>query len=499
MRGWTRRAFLKNATLSFPSLGALAQLSQLSETPLPAAAQRSTNPRRVIVVGAGLAGLAAAHELAARGHEVTILEARLRVGGRVWTLRDPFSDELYAEAGAINYGDAYRHLVRYARELELPVTTAPPSREPLNGIYHVGGRRVVSGPGKPVDWPLDLTAEEKSLGLRGLVMKHLMPAGLELGDPSSPDWRLENFRLTDAKTMADLLQSQGASDAAIHLLSTGMGFGYGWSEGSALHRLVSDIALFLAGNQSARFLTGGMDQLPKALARPLLERIHYGAPVEKVFQEPGKVRAVFRQGGSEQSIEADHLICTVPCPALRKIKFTPELSSRKRQIVENLEYLAVTRLYLQVSRRFWADMGESGTAGTDLPIQWVNEQPFIRSPDQKRGILECHIKGAEAERVDLMAPEARLAFAAEQLEKVYPGFRSHFEGGVSVSWRADPWAGGGYAWWKPGQMTEWLPDLVKPEGRVHFAGEHTSVLARTMEGALESGNRAAREIYEASS
>jgi monoamine oxidase len=240
-----------------------------------------------------------------------------------------------------------------------------------------------------------------------------------------------------------------------------------------------------------------MDLLPNAFAKTLRERIYYGAPVVKIFQEPGKVRAVFREGGREQALEADRLICTVPCPVLRKIEFSPELPGSKREIIRKLEYTPVTRVYLQSRRRFWTEAGHAANAFTDLPIQLVAEHPFARPADLgARAILECHIKGAEAERMADKGQDAQLAAALADLEKVHPGIGSYVEGGTSVSWGTDPWAGGGYAFWKPGELTRWLPELARPAGRVHFAGEHTSWLGRTMEGALESGNRAAREVHE---
>ena len=297
--------------------------------------------------------------------------------------------------------------------------------------------------------------------------------------------------------MAELLKRQGASSEAIELLGESLWFGYGWSEVSALHRLLSDVALFCEG-QSSKMIPGGNDRLPQAFAKALGDRIRYGAPVVKVLEEPGRVRVVFKKGQEELSVAGDRVILTAPLPALRKVVFGPELPERKRQIWEQLEYNPVTRIYLQVKRRFWTDAGDAGNAFTDLPIQIVSEQPVVRPGGQgPRGLLECHVKGPEAARLAAMDPQALLALAVENLEKVYPGFKSQYETGASFSWGNDPWAGGGYAWWKPGQLTDWGPELARPEGRVHFAGEHTSALARTIEGALESGNRAAREVHAA--
>jgi monoamine oxidase len=499
---WTRRALLQRAALALPALSlvprgtAAAAPPAPSPAPPPAPAAATGSPRKVIVVGAGLAGLAAAYELVALGDDVTVLEAQRRPGGRVWTLRSPFSDGLYAEAGAIACGEGSRTVMRYAKLLNVALGNDPPPKKPLAAVSHLRGKRLEERPDGTVDWPYQLTAEERSLGPGGLFGKFFRNAAREIGDPTDPGFQLERFKRYDGMTMAEFVQSQGGSSEAIALLSAVFdGFGFGWSEVSALHRLVSDVALFAAGRGGPHFFPGGSDQLPRAFAAALKERLWYGVPVVKVIQEPGKVRAVYRQGGAEQSLEADRLICAVPGPVVRKIAFTPELPARQRDILGKLEFLPVTRIFLQTRRRFWLDAGHAGTAATDLPIQEVTEHPLIHSEGQLRGILECHIRGSEAARVGAMDQDAQIALAVDNLEKVHPGFRSHVEGGIAVSWAADPWAGGAYGWWKPGQLTDWLPDLAKPLGRVHFAGEHTSHLGRTLEGALESGNRAAREAH----
>jgi monoamine oxidase len=385
--------------------------------------------------------------------------------------------------------------MRYVKLFDLPtvVVTGGPSAV----VFHLRGKRFELKPaahGQEPDWPFALTPEEKSLGLRGMFQKYFA-AVEKLGDPTAPTWQLEPWKSLDEVTMAEFLKRQGASAEAVEMLGRVLWFGYGWSKVSALHRLLSDVALYYHG-QSTRVIPGGIDLLPQAFAKSLGNRIQYGTPVRRVLHQGASVRAVFEHGGAEQAIDADRLICAAPCPALRKILFGPELPARKRQILEQLEYNPVTRIYLQANRRFWTDAGDAGAAFTDLPIQSVTEHPFGRpgSPAM-RGILECHVKGAEAERLAALDPTAQLAFAVDNLEKVHPGFKSHFEVGTTVAWSTDPWAGGGYAWWKPGQLTDWGPELARPEGRVHFAGEHTSLLGRTMEGALESGNRAAREVH----
>jgi monoamine oxidase len=99
--------------------------------------------------------------------------------------------------------------------------------------------------------------------------------------------------------------------------------------------------------------------------------------------------------------------------------------------------------------------------------------------------------------LDDLAEEDRLRFTLAEMEKVHPGAGRYYEGGQSKSWQDDPWERGAYASFRVGQMTAWLPRIVRPEGRIHFAGEHTSIFPATIEGAIESGVRAAGEIEEA--
>jgi monoamine oxidase len=501
--GWNRRDLIKAAAAAAPALATLGRLTPaalaLARPALglepPPAERTGRGPLKVIVAGAGLAGLAAAYELVALGAEVTVLEARMRPGGRVYTLRQPFADGLYAEAGGMDFADGCRHFQRYVKVFDLP--TAPLPQPALATVYHLRGKRLAVKPaagGAHPDWPFRLTPEEAGLGIGGMFAKFFAPIG-DLDDPADPAWKLDPWKKFDAMTLAGFMARQGASSEVVELLTSCLWFGYGAAQVSALHRLLSDVALFCLG-QTARVIAGGSDLLPQAFARALGGRIRYGAPLVRVSQQVGSVRVVHGQGGAEQSLEADRLICTLPCPALRGVRFAPELPGRKLEIFERLDYNPVTRIFLQVRRRVWQEAGASGVAFTDLPIQMVQEQPLVRGgAATARGIIECHVKGPEARRVAALDPAAQLAFAAEHLEKVYPGIRSQVETGAAVAWGADPWAGGGYAWWKPGQLTGWVPELARPEGRIHFAGEHTSWLGRTMEGALESGNRAAREVH----
>jgi len=449
--------------------------------------ERKGPAKKVVVVGAGLAGLAAAYELTQAGHEVTVFEVRLRPGGRVRTLREPFSDGLYAEAGARLFSDSHTRLIHYAKLFNVPFAPMPASA--FASLYHLRGKRLVLKTGEPVTWPYGLSSEEQQLDPVGLLVKYVLPVLKEIGDPSRTEFRLDAFMDYDQITFNEFLRGQGASEEAVELVCQTSWFGEGADRTSALQCLVAYLATFFLGQGFYAF-KGGNDLLPAAFATRLQDRIHYGAPVFKISHGPAGVEAVFRQGGADHTLEAKHLILAVPFTHLRHMEVSPAFPPEEESLINELDYADVARVYLQVRNRFWEKENVSGSAYTDLPIMEVAEQPLhhpeARSP---RGILEAFVQGPEALRLAGMDPGERIDFAIEHMERVHPGLRKYVEGGTSKFWGHGAWTQ-----FKPKQMTAWLPRTMRPEGPIHFAGEHTSLLAGTMEGALESGQRAAQEV-----
>lgn len=465
---------------------------------LPASAHapflpRAQRPRRVVVLGAGMAGLAAALELLEAGHEVTVLEARLRPGGRVYTLRDPFSDGLYAEAGALFIPDHHDAVLRYIRRFNLPL--APIPSRAMVSIYYLRDTRILASEGASARWPVELKPEEQRLGPVGLWNRYITPTARKLGDPSRPDWPPEEFRRLDSISFAAFLREQGASEGAIAILRLGYFdlFGDGIDQTSALF-LLRDTAMRKDEKQTY-CLRNGNDQLPKAMAAAMKDRIRYGCAVQRIEQETARVRVVYRRGLETETITADRVICALPFSILRGIEVEPGFSPVKARAVETLPYTSVCRIFLQFRTKFWARQGLPGSANTDLPIMWCWDPTLLQGGP--RGILEAYIAGPTARKLVGMKETDRLLFALTEMDKVYPGSRREFEGGGTKSWDEDEWQRGDYAWCRPGQMTTFGAQLATPEGRIHFAGEHTSAWPGWMQGAVVSGLRAAREVHEA--
>jgi monoamine oxidase len=483
-----RRNFLKQTAAAAVTLSASSLFASASSR---RDLKRPGAPRKVIVIGAGLAGLSAAYELTRVGHDVTVLEARTRPGGRVLTLRDPFADGLYAEAGATRIPDHHHFTIEYA---ELFGLTLDPFEPPdLPSVYYVRGKRIQVTPGQKVEWPYELTAEERALGVRGMQQKYIWSMLGEMGDVTAPSWPPVTLEKYDRMNRSDFWRSRGASEEAIALLSLG-GIDDRVETWSAL-LMLRNHALNRKLNRYHK-IRGGTELLPKAFAAALAEKVHYASPVVRIEQGAKIVKAVIEHAGSYQTLTGDYLICAVPFSVQKDIEVSPAFSVEKQRAIEQLPYLSASKIFLQSKKRFWVNEGLSGFATTDLPVSQVWDMTY-KQPGT-RGILQAFPISLHSRRVTAMAESERINYALEQVEMIYPGMREHFEGGLTKCWDEDQWARGASAFYKPGQFSTLLPHVARPEGRIHFAGEHTSAWGDGwMQGALESGNRVAQEVNEA--
>jgi monoamine oxidase len=481
-----RREFLKLALLAAPLIGTRAWT-------WPARALSSEGRRkRIIIVGAGLAGLVAGYELTESGHDVTILEAQLRPGGRVQTISEPFSDGLYAEAGAARIPDNHELTLRYIKHFGLTIVPFYPKQK--DRVFLLGGKRIRVQAGADLNLsqvPFVMTSEERRLGMSGLGKKYMGEAVKQIGDPTVFDWLNGPARAYDKFNMAEYLKKQGASEGAIRLLELPVAT----PEDDPASLLWDLRENRYESYETTRYkIKGGNDLLPKAFAAKLSQNIRYGCPVVRIEQDSTKVHATVAQAGSHHTFEAERLICTVPFPVLRKVKVSPRFSEAKRKAIDELAYDTITRVVLQCRTRYWENDGYNGFGMSDLPQEiW---HPSFDQPGS-RGLLVSYMYFALGQRVGAMSEEDRFAFASREMDRVHPGLFDNLEGHFSKVWAADPWAGGAAAIPSPRQMTTLCVGIELPEGRVHFAGEHTSNWTGWMQGALESGLRAAKEVADA--
>ena len=419
----------------------------------------------------------------------------MRPGGRVRTLRAPFADGLYAEAGAARIPDNHAWTLAYVETFGLPLTPFyPPGASPSTGdgggdtITVIKSARVRAKGRDPADvaaMPVTLTAAERALGLDGLFGKALGEA-VHHATERAGTWPPASIAELDRLTLRQLVAKQGLSPDVYEALGL-----TAFETTSALDA----VTLMASGHGSQRpsKIVGGNDKLPEAFAAKLGDRIRYGARVVRLEQDRAAAHVSFVQGGSTHRLSAAAIVCAIPLPLLRQVEIAPALPASTRRAIDETPYGSLSRVTLQVRRRYWQDDGLSGFASTDMPGEiW---HPTFDQPG-RRGLLQVYMQGPSSQRVSPMSEEARVAFAVEQVERAFPGIREHVEGAYSQCWDTDPWARGATRLMNVGQVTALHPHIGRADGRLHFAGEHTSLWFAWMNGALESGVRAAREVHE---
>jgi monoamine oxidase len=436
-----RREFLTLALLAASAGLAPQRAWSFVPKPLPPAA----SAKRILVLGAGLSGLVTAYELTQAGHDVTILEAQMRPGGRVLTLREPFSDGLYAEVGPARIPDNHDVTLHYVKHFSLTLVPFYPNK--LSRIWLLGGKRIRVQEGTALDLsqvPFDLTAEERRLGLSGLFQKYIGGPLRAMGDPTVPDWPTGAVKAYDSVTMPEFLREHGASHGAIQLLE----YPFATPEDDRSSFLWNLREFWYDSKETTRYkINGGTDLLPKAFAAKLRDRIHYGSPVVRIEQGSDKVRAIAVQHGTHHTFEADRLICTIPFPVLRNVEVQPPFSEAKRRAIEQLTYDTVTRSILQCRTRFWQQEGCNGFGFSDLAQEiW---HPSFDQPGT-RGLLVSYLTCGVGQRAGAMDHDKRVEFVSREVEKVYPGLRDNLEGVITKVWQADPWVGGAAALPSPG-------------------------------------------------
>jgi monoamine oxidase len=450
--------------------------------------------KRVVVLGAGMAGLVAAYELKQRGHEVVVLEAQNRVGGRVYTCRD-FAPGLYAEFGAMRIPRSHELTLLYCQQFGLPMR--PFVMANPKGLVHVCGERMTMAEAQrsPERLPFDLAPHE-----RGRTADELWAAAIadlkELIARNGPSAWEEIRAQFDRYSLQEFLKHRNFSDGAIEYYSV-MNFMETDLNNAVMEVLREELEGAYVDMQT---IDGGMDALPNAFYRELQTEVRFGAEVSAIEQTAQAVRVHYKTEAGRFTAPGDYCVCALPFPCLRTIELAPTFSHAKSRAIRQLNYHASTKVLFQVRRRFWEE--EDGIYGgstvTDLPVRRLNYPPS--SSATERGVLlASYTWGQDALQWGAMDPETRLEEALDDVSRIHPRIREEYEVGTSHAWYGDRWARGAFALFVPHQQTELQAAIVAPEGRIHFAGEHCSLYHAWIQGALESGIRAAREIHGARS
>jgi monoamine oxidase len=244
-------------------------------------------------------------------------------------------------------------------------------------------------------------------------------------------------------------------------------------------------------------IEGGMDRLPNAFLPGLRPRIRFGARMVALDQDERSATVHYQTPAGRFRETGDHVLVTVPFAVLRHIEILKPFSPAKQRAIRQLHYDASAKIVFQCRRRFWEedDGIRGGGTATDLPIRALYYPDHGR--ETGRGVLLASYTWSEdAQRWGSLEPGDRIVQALENVALIHPQVTQEFEVGTSYMWHHDEFAGGAFALFDPGQQTRLHEAIVASEGRIHFAGEHASLAHAWIQGAVESGLRAARAIHE---
>lgn len=464
--------------------------------------------RRIVIIGAGIAGMVLAWELRKAGYAPLILEARTRPGGRNWTLRR--GDEI-RETGSIqrvtwdagphlycNPGPArlpYHHqgILSYCRELGVPLEvmsndnrgallqsdtafdgTPQRDRQVVNDIRGYVAElaakaldQAALGEAVTLEDKERIRALLRSFGALDQDMAYKGSARAGYAEPPGGG--------TQAGTPSRPLDLRGILDAGFWRFQSN--FGEGWHQAATMMQPV-----------------GGMGRIGAAFGRRLGNIITYGAEVRALRRAGAGARVEWWDGHRGHALETPLVIVTIPLPVLRTIPadFAPAI----RAAMAAVDYVPAVKVAFQAERRFWelddAIYGGISWTSRDITQVWYPSAGI----HQRKGILVGAYVWSEepGEKFAALAPAARLDAALTDGERLHPGSRRHLGQGVSVAWKNIPFSGGAWAEWSQEARATHYGTLLRGDGPFLFAGEHLSYITGWQEGAVRSAHHALREV-----
>ena len=445
----------------------------------------------VVVVGAGLAGLNAAHLLEEQGLKVQVVEASDRVGGRLRTGR---ADGYRAELGAMEVGPLYGRV----RDACVRTGTRLLEEGPKTGAFvlNIGGTPV-----RLDQWagsPLNRTRGAERAMLPQVIQNKFFFEWLPFEDPA--DW-LAPANLVHDVSAAQYMRMKGVSEAAIRLAEIDANVP-SLNEVSALS-IFRDLARLKVegfnnpnkpqyGGQTTTksgYIEGGSDMLPAAMAAKLKTRPRTGATVVAVEQTDAEVETRLASG---ERLRSRFVVMAAPFSAVRNIAFNPPLPPAQADAVEGASYVATTQLHFRVTKPYWDIDGLPPSMWSDAPFERV----FANSGTENGplGDLRVWINGDGASKLDALGPDRLREYVMAELVRCRPALAGALEFVLMYSWSANPLVRGQKHVFTAGQIGRFGADMGKPAGRVHFAGEHLRRIELGMESAMETSEIAALEI-----
>ncbi|MEQ8734000.1 MAG: NAD(P)/FAD-dependent oxidoreductase [Rhodospirillaceae bacterium] len=474
----SRRSALHGAAVTGLATG-------LAAAALPRRARGATEVD-VLVVGAGLSGLFAATMLEDAGVSVAVVEGRDRVGGRVYTLYDIPGKP---EAGGEVFGAYYARCLDMATRLDLTLQAPRPRSQAGDDelMINIGGQNIMIP--EWAEHPLNPHPED----LKSKTPWQVFFGELPKDNPMQnlDDWTDSDFAAFDIR-FADYLKAKGFNEEAIRLQEVNSAYGNTVYDVSMLHIFHYFVWMQLHASGGIRTqIAGGNERLPAGMAGALKSEVRLNKPVSALVSDATGAEVIFTDGSK---LRARKVICTLPFSLLQEIRIEPALQGRQREAVQTLPYYKTFQIHYAIEREFWKDDGLPPSMWTDSAFDRLNLLP--EEDSDAPACYLAYVNGRQAARLDRLGLEGAERLVRSEIERLRPAAKGALRPLRVHSNQRDPFIGGSYAYWQPGQPLI-LPDpMGQPHGHIHFAGEHLARVNRGMEGAMESGERAAFEVLD---
>jgi monoamine oxidase len=451
---------------------------------------RAQNKSDVIVIGAGLSGLAAAALLEESGAHVQVIEGRNRIGGRVESFRNIPGDP---EAGGTAFGPGYARLVDAARTrgVELiditPITPYFFDRQLVLDNEYISKDAWPTHPKNPFPEPAKTTMPWAYLPM---LIGRANP--LKTGDA----WLAPENAALDIP-LHEYLSQMGQSDQTIALAyNINPQWGNSSYDVSALMPLSAyafsamQRELAAGGKVMGYTAKGGNQAIPEAMAATLKTQVRLNQPVTGIRATKNAAEVHCADG---TVYRADRIVCSVPFSVLKRIRIEPMLTGEQAIAVNTLQSQVINQVHIVPKKPFWEEDGMTPNMFSNSLCGMLLAEHKGENPEDITS-LTAWIRGHKAAWMDQVDEQQAIAAVIADIEHLRPAAKGQLEVLAYKSWYRDPFSSGDWAIWQPGQISEFAAHVATPHGSLHFCGEHTAVSNRGMEGAMESGERVALEV-----